>query len=95
MGCHIKKTIILQKKTFESEKDAPSEKFLLHSKELHELYMLPSFVRTVKCRKVSRNADRMRDTKNICRSLLENLFENVHLGDCKEAGKIILRLVSI
>lgn len=52
-------------------------------------------VRTVKCRKVSRNVDRMRDTKNIYRSLMENLFENVHLEDSKEAGRIILRWVSI
>jgi hypothetical protein len=78
--------IILQKKKLNPKRTNQMRSFALHSKELHDLYTLPSFVRTVKCRKVSRSVDRMRETENVCRSLVENLFENVPLEDCKEAG---------
>jgi hypothetical protein len=69
--CHVQKDDNPLKKYLNLKRMNQVRNFVLHNKELCGLFMLPRLVRTVKCRKVARNVYRMRETKNVCRSLVE------------------------
>jgi hypothetical protein len=107
--CYFEKTTIPWKRkiwTLNLKRTNQMRSFALHNKKLLDLYLSPSFIRAVKCRKVSRNMDRMRETGNVYRSFVEKCrhvrsqrswISNAEMGLCEigcREGRLSLFVVS-